>query len=137
MNMNKIENNISIRRSADVVKKIFINKELFPKIESFFYCSNCQHKNNLLITPYKTGFPFNRLYTTGILTQEDIVKYRIAINLAYSLPILYFSTTCEHCQKYFLVVFIFGEKQPGLDICEILGVWEYELTNSNKPATNL
>lgn len=135
--MNKIENKICLIRSADVVKKYFINKELIPKVESFFYCSNCQYKNKLSITPYKTGFPFNKLYTTGILSQEDIVKYRIAVNLAYNLPILYFSITCEYCKKHFLVIFIFGEKQLGLDICEILGVWEYELKTLDKEAINL
>jgi hypothetical protein len=133
--MYKILNKIQIKQQVDLTKKIFINEQLNHPIITSFYCCNCQHKNELIIIPYKTGFPLLDLYVNSdILNENEILQNKIASNTSKqalhhgnytvgNLPTLYFGNKCEECEMKYLVVFSLGEKQPGLEILEISGVW--------------
>jgi hypothetical protein len=43
-----------------------------------------------------------------------------------NLPTLYFGTDCESCHSKYICVFSYGEKQPGLTLLTVSGVWMYE-----------
>jgi hypothetical protein len=93
--------------------------------------------------PYTTGFAFEDIYENDfVLSSNEIIKNCIAqktsSRFSYlgeftidNLPTLYFAITCENCQTDFLIVFSVGEKQPGLEILQISGAWEYLIAKYN------
>ncbi len=70
----QIETKIEIKDKAYIEKNIFTNKELYPKLKSYYYCANCNEKNFFCITPYKTGFSFTDLYTQEFLSEKEIIE---------------------------------------------------------------
>jgi len=42
------------------------------------------------------------------------------------LPTLYFGTACKTCHSKYICVFGYGEKQPGLTVLTISGIWKYK-----------
>jgi hypothetical protein len=71
-----------------------------------------------------------------VLTKAEIIKNKMASETSpwasylgeitlNDLPTLYFDTACQKCNTRYIVVFCYGEKQPGLIILEISGVWNY------------
>ena len=137
--MHRIEGKIKIDCLSQVSEKIFINEQIDPIAESFFYCCDCNAANRFDIIPYETGFPFVELYKNeNVLSEKMILENRIASKTSSwasylgdytvnNLPTLYFGVYCKHCSAIHLLVFGYGEKQPGLTICEISGVWKIDL----------
>jgi len=136
--MYKISGIVTVKNHAVLERKIFINEQLDPIVNTSFYCNNCNCRNHITIVPYKTGFSFLDLYANNeFLNENEISRNRMATKTSKSalrfgnytvsnLPTLYFGTKCIECGREYLVVFSYGEKQPGLEICEISGVWEIE-----------
>jgi hypothetical protein len=135
--MFRINKKIEIQSLATNTNHIFRNEEINPFVISSFECCNCNYKNEFRITPYETGFGFLEIYQEEkVLSKEEILKNKIATEtsrwVSYlgeitvnDLPTLYFGVTCEKCYSNHLIVFCYGEKQPGLLILEISGVWCY------------
>ncbi|VDH15450.1 Uncharacterised protein [Algoriella xinjiangensis] len=135
--MEKIIHKINILKKVEIFKKIFINDAIDKGIKTEFYCSNCSSQNEINIILYKTGFSFSELYETGILDEKDIIEYKMASktseNYEYlgkytvnNLPTLYFHIRCNKCLEKYIIIFSYGEKQPGLEVCEISGAWYYK-----------
>lgn len=136
--MERIINKIILLKKIEVFKKIFINNEIDKGIRTQYYCCCCNNKNEINIIPYKTGYPFNEMYDADLLRIEDIINNKLAErtnkNYEYlgkftinNLNTLYFSIKCNNCKEKYLVVFSYGEKQPGLEMCQISGIWNYSL----------
>ncbi len=141
--MYKIFEKIEIIKEAILPKKVFINKEITDSIICSFYCNSCLSKTQFIIEPFKAGFPFYEIYfEEKVLSDKEILINRIAsvtskfaLNYgAYTvnnLPTLYFGMDCNSCGLTHIVVFSYGEKQPGLEICQISGVWSFRKSKSS------
>lgn len=115
-------------------KSTFINAELTPFAKTTYACAKCSTTNNIIITPYQTGYPFGELYKKGLISAEQILVSSMASKssnwanhfgefLVENLPTLYYIDACQNCRKRYLLVFGFGESQPGKMMCVISGVW--------------
>lgn len=135
--MERIISKIRLIKKVELFKKLFVNDAIDKGIKTEYSCCNCNSQNEINIILYKTGFPFDELYKNNILTGEDIINNKLAgiTNERYmylgkytvnNLPTLYFNTECYKCSARFIVVFSYGEKQSGLEICEISGAWHYK-----------
>ncbi|OVE56305.1 hypothetical protein [Chryseobacterium mucoviscidosis] len=135
--MYAITKKIQIVNKADIPKDSFINNEISPSAKLKFICYKCSHENLLKITPYESGFPVFQLYHENkILSINDLLKNSMIKetqkNMLHvgeftfnDLPTLYFGTDCESCAAKYIVIFSYGEKQPGLEILSVSGIWEY------------
>jgi hypothetical protein len=135
--MYAITKKIQIVKKAAVSKDTFINDEISPSAELKFICCNCTHENLVNITPYESGFPVFQLYHENkILSINDLLKNSMIKetqkNMLHvgeftfnDLPTLYFGTDCEFCATKYIGIFSYGEKQPGLEILSVSGIWEY------------
>jgi len=135
--MYAITKKIQIVNKADIPKDSFINNEISPSAELKFICYKCSHENLLKITPYESGFPVFQLYHENkILSINDLLKNSMIKetqkNMLHvgeftfnDLPTLYFGTDRESCAAKYIVIFSYGEKQPGLEILSVSGIWEY------------
>ncbi|PTT74454.1 MULTISPECIES: hypothetical protein [unclassified Chryseobacterium] len=135
--MYAITKKIQIVKKATVSKDTFINDEISPSAELKFICCNCTHENLVNITPYESGFPVFQLYHENkILSINDLLKNSMIKetqkNMLHAgeftfndLPTLYFGTDCGSCGIKYIVIFSYGEKQPGLEILSVSGIWEY------------
>lgn len=135
--MYSISGKINIGRPVVVVKNSFANSEI-KSAEAKFICNHCNHENVVKIVPYESGFPIFQLYNEErVLSKQELVKNNIVSetskNLLHfgeltvnNLPTLYFGTNCQSCQSKYICVFSYGEKQPGLELLTISGVWEYK-----------
>jgi hypothetical protein len=140
--MFKINTNIRVCHSANISAKKFINEQMDPSANGTFHCCKCSTENSFSITPYETGFSFLELYKNkNLLSDKEIVENKIAEKTSEwasylgeytvnDLPTLYFGISCSNCSETHLLVFGCGEKQPGLSICEISGIWSIELSPS-------
>lgn len=137
-----INDNIHVCQLANISEKKFINEQMNPSANSSFHCCKCSTENSFSITPYETGFPFLELYKNkNLLPEKEIVENKIAEKTSEwasylgeytvnDLPTLYSGISCINCSETHLLVFGYGEKQPGLSICEISGIWSIELSSS-------
>lgn len=135
--MFKIKNKIEIQSSSPNADRIFRNEEINPFAASSFKCCKCGHHNEFKITPYETGFGFKEIYQENkVLSKKEVLEHRIATETSVwasylgdltvnNLATLYFGTACKNCHSNHIVVFCYGEQQPGLTILEISGVWCY------------
>ncbi|WBX97101.1 hypothetical protein [Chryseobacterium gambrini] len=135
--MYAITKKIQIVNKAIIPKDSFINDEISPSAELKFICCNCSHENLVNITPYESGFPVFQLYHENkILSINDLLKNSMIKetqkNMLHvgeftfnDLPTLYFGTDCESCATKYIGIFSYGEKQPGLEILSVSGIWEY------------
>lgn len=135
--MYAITKKIQIVNKAIIPKDTFINDEISPSAELKFICCNCTHENLVNITPYESGFPIFQLYHENkILSISDLLKNSMVKetqkNMLHvgeftfnDLPTLYFGTDCESCATKYIGIFSYGEKQPGLEILSVSGIWEY------------
>jgi len=135
--MYAITKKIQIVNKAIISKDTFINDEISPSAELKFICCNCTHENLVNITPYESGFPVFQLYHENkILSTDDLLKNSMVKetqkNMLHvgeftfnDLPTLYFGTDCESCATKYIGIFSYGEKQPGLEILSVSGIWEY------------
>lgn len=136
--MYSISKKINIVEKAVVVKSFFSNDEIIPSAITQFTCCDCNRKNAIEITPYESGFPIFQLYNEDkILSKSELLKNGMVTATSQTmlhfgeltlsnLPTLYFGTNCESCQSKYVGIFNYGEKQPGLTLLEISGVWKYE-----------
>jgi hypothetical protein len=135
--MYSISKKISIEKQVAVIKNTFSNAEIGNSAEVKFKCYNCEHENIVKITPYESGFPIFQLYNNEkVLAKNELLKNKIVSetseNLLHfgeltvnDLPTLYFGTDCPSCHSKYICVFSYGEKQPGLTLLTISGVWKY------------
>ncbi|WP_431609604.1 hypothetical protein [Chryseobacterium sp. 'Rf worker isolate 10'] len=136
--MYSISEKIKITGKASVEKSTFINDEALPSAITTFNCSNCNHKNALEIAPYSSGFPILQLYHEDkVISKDELLQHGIANGTSQSMfhfgeltvnnmPTLYFGTDCSSCHSKYLCVFSYGEKQPGLMMLTVSGIWKYE-----------
>ena len=134
--MYSISKKILIEKQVAVEKDSFSNAEIGQLAGVKFKCCNCGHENNVKIIPYESGFPIFQLYNDEkVLTKNELLRNNIvsktAVNLLHfgeltvnNLPTLYFGTDCPSCHAKYICVFSYGEKQPGLTLLTISGVWK-------------
>ncbi|MCJ7936092.1 MAG: hypothetical protein MUW56_21300 [Chryseobacterium sp.] len=137
--MYSITNKINIGKKALIQKDFFINDEISPSAATKFTCNGCGHENSIEIVPYQSGFPILQLYHENkVVSQDELLKNRMVTEtspgMLYfgkltldNLPTLYFGTDCPSCHSKYICVFSYGEKQPGLTVLHISGVWKYEV----------
>ena len=135
--MYSISKKINIGKRVSVVKDTFSNDEIAQSADIKFTCCNCGHENKVVITPYETGFPIFQIYNEEkVLSKNELLKNGIVTetfkNMLHfgeltvnNLPTLYFGTNCESCDSKYICVFSYGEKQPGLTLLTVSGVWNY------------
>lgn len=135
--MYSILKKIFIDKQVAVAKDTFSNAEIGHSAAVKFKCCNCGHENIVKITPYESGFPIFQLYNDEkVLTKNELLSNKMvsetSINLLHfgeltlnNLPTLYFGTDCPSCHAKYICVFSYGEKQPGLTLLAISGVWKY------------
>ncbi|REC42899.1 hypothetical protein [Chryseobacterium pennipullorum] len=128
---------ISITEKAVVAKDSFSNEEISGSAKTSFICCTCGKANPIEIVPYQTGFPIIQIYQEDqVLSKSELVQAgavrETANNMLHfgaltvsNLPTLYFGTNCSSCHSNYIVVFGYGEKQPGLTVLSISGVWSY------------
>jgi len=136
--MYSISDKINISKRAQIAQNIFTNDETIPSVKTTFTCCDCGHKNSIEITPYTSGFPILKIYQEDqVLSRNELLKNEMVSEtpqmMSYfgeltvsNLPTLYFGTDCSSCLTKYICVFSYGEKQPGLTILNISGVWKYE-----------
>jgi hypothetical protein len=136
--MHSISNKIILGKQALIAKKYFSNDEIIPSAIVKFTCNKCNHINTLEITPYESGFPIFQIYNEDkVLSKTELINNKVVTKTSpgriyfgeltlNDLPTLYFGTQCETCQSKYIGVFNYGEKQPGLTVLDISGIWEYE-----------
>ncbi|MNS67492.1 hypothetical protein D3C72_1007470 [compost metagenome] len=138
--MYRIDHTIRLLKAAAVDKKEFINEATRPSAWTQFHCTQCGEANPLLITPYESGFPILSLYdgTMPRLKQEELLEHKalqhthqsmlhVGALTVRNLPTLYFGTDCHKCNTPHICIFGYGEQQPGLEILEVSGVWQYAI----------
>lgn len=136
--MYSISKKISIGKKALVQKDFFTNNETVPSSVVKFICCDCNHENTVEIIPYQSGFPILQMYhEEPVLSRNELLKNGMVKETVpgmqhfgpltvNNLPTLYFGTSCRTCYSKYLCVFGYGEKQPGLTILDISGIWKYE-----------
>lgn len=136
--MTRINDKIVITNLIPNSNRTFSNDEINSFVNHRFKCTTCNCENEFNITPYETGFGFLEIYENGkILTKDEVIKNKIATQTSpwasylgeltvNDLATLYLSVACKNCKSNYLIVFSFGEKQPGLTLLEISGVWQYK-----------
>ena len=136
--MYSVSEKINIEKQVSVEKNSFSNEEIALSAEAKFKCCSCGQENAVKIIPYESGFPIFQLYhEEKILSKNELLKNRIVSETAgnrlhfgeltvNNLPTLYFGTDCRFCGSTYICVFSFGEKQPGLTLLTISGVWKYK-----------
>ncbi|KPH14161.1 hypothetical protein [Chryseobacterium sp. ERMR1:04] len=136
--MYSISKKINILEQALVVKNHLINDEMIPSVVTKFTCCNCSSENTVEIKPYESGFPILQIYIEDkILSKNELLKNKMVTKTSNrmshlgpltvnDLPTLYFGTNCSFCFSKYIYIFSYGEKQPGLTLLEISGVWKYE-----------
>ncbi|MCS3532490.1 hypothetical protein [Chryseobacterium sp. JUb7] len=135
--MYSISNKISLGKQASVTKNNFSNDEIIPSAVVKFTCCDCGHENVVEIKPYETGFPvFQLFHEDKVLSKNELLENRLVSetpkNMIHfgeltvnNLPTLYFGTSCISCHSKYICVFSYGEKQPGLTLLTISGIWKY------------
>lgn len=135
--MYSVSKKIFIDKQVAVAKDTFSNAEIGQSAGVKFKCCNCGYENIVKITPYESGFPIFQLYNDEkVLTKNELLSNKMvsetSINLLHfgeltvnNLPTLYFGTDCPSCHAKYICVFSYGEKQPGLTLLAISGVWKY------------
>jgi hypothetical protein len=136
--MYSISKKINIIKQAYLVKKIFTNDEIVPSAVTKFTCCDCGHENTIEITPYESGFPILQIYHEDkVVSKNELLKNGLVTETSHNmlhfgeltvnnLPTLYFGTDCSSCHSKYIGVFSYGEKQPGLTVLHISGIWKYE-----------
>ncbi|WP_291937032.1 hypothetical protein [Chryseobacterium sp.] len=115
-----------------------MNDEIIPSAVTKFICCDCSHQNTIEIIPYQSGFPILQLYQDEqVLSKNELLKNAMLTETSpgmqhlgaltvNQLPTLYFGTSCKTCYSKYLCIFGYGEKQPGLTVLNISGIWKYE-----------
>ncbi|WP_316845508.1 hypothetical protein [Pedobacter psychrodurus] len=135
--MYSISKRIFIENQVSVEKDRFSNAEIDLLAGAKFKCCNCGQENTVKITPYESGFPIFQLYNNEkVLAKDELLRHKIVSETSKTslhfgeltvndLPTLYFGTDCPSCGSKYICIFSYGEKQPGLTLLTISGVWEY------------
>ncbi|REC78506.1 hypothetical protein DRF60_08615 [Chryseobacterium elymi] len=136
--MHSISKKIKISKQAAIIKKHFSNDEIIPSAATKYTCCDCGHQNTIEIFPYETGFPILQIYNEdAVLSKSELLNNKIITETSQrmahfgdltvnDLPTLYFGTDCQVCHSNYICVFSYGEKQPGLTLLNISGIWKYE-----------
>ncbi|HCA09495.1 hypothetical protein [Chryseobacterium sp.] len=136
--MYSISKKINIGPQALIAKNFFSNDEIIPAAVTTFTCCDCGHTNTITIKPYESGFPIFQIYSEDkVLSNTELLKNKMVTETSArmihfgaltvtDLPTLYFGAQCESCHAKYIAVFSYGEKQPGLTVLNISGVWKYE-----------
>nr|WP_315028243.1 hypothetical protein [uncultured Chryseobacterium sp.] len=136
--MYSIVKKINLGKKALIAKNNFMNDETTPSVVTQFICGDCNHENRIEIIPYTSGFPIfqiygrdnvlskNELLQNGIVSETSQRMLHVGALTVDDLPTLYFGTACKTCHSKYICVFGYGEKQPGLTILTISGIWKYK-----------
>ncbi|PQA93091.1 hypothetical protein B0A69_13105 [Chryseobacterium shigense] len=136
--MYSISKKIHLLKQAAIAKNFFSNDEISRSAATEFTCCDCGHHNTIEIVPYESGFPIVQLYNEDkVVSQSELLHNKLVTETSgrmlhfgaltvNDLPTLYFGTDCESCHSKYVCVFSYGEKQPGLTVLNISGIWKYE-----------
>lgn len=136
--MYSISKKINILKQVSVAKSNFSNEEISKSAITTFTCCDCGHENTITITPYESGFPIFQIYNEAkVLSKDELLKNKMVTETSKNflhygeltvnnLPTLYFGTDCNSCNAKYIGIFSYGEKQPGLTMLTISGIWKYE-----------
>lgn len=136
--MYSISKKIALIQEARIARSFFSNEEIIPSAVTSFTCCACSHENPVTITPYESGFPIFQIYDEDrVLSKNELLKNKLTAETSgrmmhfgeltvNDLPTLYFGTQCSSCHSKYFCVFSYGEKQPGLTVLNISGIWKYE-----------
>ncbi|MGU3375147.1 hypothetical protein [Chryseobacterium sp. M5A1_1a] len=136
--MYSISTKISIGKKVVIAQNRFINDETIPSAVTTFTCCDCNHENTIKISPYQSGFPILQIYADDkVLSKAELLKNSMTTETSQrmqhlgeltvnDLPTLYFGTNCSSCSSTYICVFSYGERQPGLEMLNISGIWKYE-----------
>ncbi|WP_326981380.1 hypothetical protein VUJ46_14085 [Chryseobacterium sp. MYb264] len=135
--MHSLAKKIQLVKQAFPTKTSFCNGETSPSAVTSFECCECGHQNPLKITPYESGYPIGLLYHKDqVISKEELLRHKLVTKTAKNflhfgeftvnnLPTLYFGISCTFCRTGYICIFSYGEKQPGLTLLTISGIWEY------------
>ncbi|MDN5479313.1 MAG: hypothetical protein L0G39_20495 [Chryseobacterium sp.] len=136
--MYSISKKINILKQAHVAKNFFSNDEISRSAATEFTCCDCGHHNTIEIVPYQSGFPIFQIYNEDqVLSANELLQNKVVTKTSdrmlhfgeltvNDLPTLYFGTDCSSCHSTYFCVFSYGEKQPGLTVLNISGIWKYD-----------
>lgn len=136
--MYRIFERIKIIKPVVVSKSYFTNNEIIPSAMTTAVCCDCNCENKIEIIPYQTGFPIFQVYNEDqVLSKDELLENKIITDTSQGmkhvgeltvqdLPTLYFGIDCQTCSTKYFCVFGYGEKQSGLIVLVISGVWKYE-----------
>jgi DNA-directed RNA polymerase subunit RPC12/RpoP len=132
----KLAKKFRIQNKVLLPKRTWETKKVSKNVNDEFYCTECQEKIQFNIKPFQTGHPLSELYDEqSIIRKEELVRNNVA-QKSYSWqshlgelvinnkPALYDSISCPNCSSTYLLVFGFGESQPGRFTVEVSGVWK-------------
>ncbi len=128
-----------IKSLIKIVKRILLAQsqfnKIYPKVNFEYTCCNCHKKNEIEITPLKTGENLKKLVDLNHIKHDDIIANGVAKKglkkdddyyLVHGLPTMYHLFSCNHCNNRYIMIFAIGEPQPGRELCKISGIWNIE-----------
>jgi len=128
-----------IKSPIKIAKRILLAQsqfnKIYPKVNVEYTCYNCHKKNEIEITPLKTGKILKNLVDSNYIKHEDIIANGVAKKglkkdddyyLVHGLPTMYNLFSCDHCNNSYMMIFAIGESQPGRELCKISGIWNIE-----------
>lgn len=136
--MYSISKKINISEKASIAKTTFANDEIIPSAITTFTCCDCSHENTIEVIPYQSGFSILQIYEANkVLSKNELLTHKMVTETlptmlhsgeltVNNLPTLYFGTDCPFCHAKYICVFSYGEKQPGLTVLNISGIWKYQ-----------
>lgn len=136
MNEIKIKGPFTIKNRIPLSRNIFEGALIYQDgVEVKIKCANCLTENSFTLND-NTGDLLDDLFLKyNFVTRQEILKWGIAkenskINrhlgemvVFPNLSALYTFLECDVCKTEFIVVFSFGEPQPGRNLCFVSGVW--------------
>ncbi|WP_294296356.1 hypothetical protein [uncultured Chryseobacterium sp.] len=135
--MYQITERIIVGKKATLEKDSFINEEIGSSAAIKFVCCQCGHLNSVKIIPYESGFPAFQLYDQDkVLSKNELLKNKMTENTSSymlhlgevtvdDMPALYFGIGCSTCIAKYIGIFGYAEKQPGLEMLKVSGIWNY------------
>lgn len=127
----KIDEKVSLSKNTFEGGEIYSNGINVP-----FYCVNCKNKIESLLELEKGTWSDNLLRNFPFLDRNEILKKGIAANnskmfkhlgefsIFPNLPVYYYIFDCIECSIKYMIVYAYGESQPGRDLAYISGVWK-------------
>ena len=132
-----LDQKFSLVRGSLMPKTSYEQDEIYPSLKFAFECGQCKTPLAIELRPFHGGFALTDLCQKyDFISEDELLDKGVAkrktkpntdrarLELDRGLPAIYGVISCEFCSKDFLLVFGFGEVQPGRDQCQVSGIWE-------------